>query len=78
MINISEQKILKILSDADEIFTAVKSLVYRTLTEDEVITSVGFNVLLEVFIVTIENNKEVGIYSVTIDEVIEELAMEGL
>ena len=76
MNNISEQKILKILSDSDEIFTAVKSLVYKTLTEDEVITSMGFNASLKVFIVTIENNKENGIYSITIDEVIEELKYE--
>ena len=76
MINISEQKILKILSDSDEVFTAVKSLVYKTLTEDEIITSLGFNTSLKVFIVTIENNKEVEIYSITMDEVIEELKHE--
>lgn len=76
MNNVSEQTILKILSDSDEIFTAVKSLVYKTLTEDEIITSLGFNTSLKVFIVTIENNKEVEIYSITMDEVIEELKHE--
>ena len=76
MNNISEQKVLKILSDSDEVFTAVKSLVYKTLTQDEVITSLGFNTSLKVFIVTIENNKEVEIYSITMDEVIEELKNE--
>lgn len=76
MNKISEQKILKILSDSDEIFTAVKTLVYKTLTQDEVITSLGFNTSLKVFIVTIENDKEIETYSITIDEVIEELKNE--
>lgn len=76
MNNISEQKILKILSDSDEIFTAVKSIVYKTLTENEVITSLGYNTSLKTFIVTVENNKEVEIYSIGIDEVIEELKHE--
>lgn len=76
MNNISEQKILKILSGSDEIFTAVKSIVYKTLTENEVITSLGYNTSLKTFIVTVENNEEVEIYSIGIDEVIEELKHE--
>jgi len=76
MNNISEQKILKILSGSDEIFTAVKSIVYKTLTEDEVITSLGFNTSLKTFIVTVENNKEIESYAIGIDEVIVELKHE--
>lgn len=76
MNNISEQKILKILSGSDEIFTAVKSIVYKRLTEDEVATSLGFNTSLKTFIVTVENNKEVESYAIGIDEIIKELKHE--
>lgn len=76
MNNISEQKILKALSDSDEVFTAVKSIVYRTLAENEIITSLGFNTSLKVFLATIENNKETETYAITIDEVVEELKNE--
>ena len=76
MNDISEQKILKILSDSDEVFTAVKNIAYKSLNEDEVITNLGFNPSLKIFVVIIENNKEVSTYTMGIDEVIEELINE--